>query len=278
MGDCKVVSTSPDHPNICYEVHAHSDVGTDMDLVVSSLKTQKNLAPRVLVYCRTLDMCADLYAHFHYELGDQSYYPPEAKKISDNRLFGMYHASTPQHNKDVILSSLSKPDGVVRVVFATVALGMGINLRDINTVIHYGVPSSIEDYFQESGRGGRSGQQARSIVYWKPVDCRVRKKIQSAGDQEVADVRKYLENADSCRRQWLLHYFDPSFTTCVQDPKTCCDVCARKQVCDAPIGRPNPKSLPCPTPNNCMYLYNTLLKYICVSCMYIYYASVGESQ
>ena len=65
----------------------------------------------------------------------------------------MFHANTPQHNKEVILSNLTRPDGVVRVVFATVALGMGINLRDVNTIIHYGAPQSIEDYFQESGRG-----------------------------------------------------------------------------------------------------------------------------
>ena len=58
------------------------------------------------------------------------------------------------------MKSLSKPDGVVRVVFATVALGMGVNMRDVNTIIHYGAPQSIEDYYQESGRGGRSGQQA----------------------------------------------------------------------------------------------------------------------
>ena len=181
---------------------------------------------------RTLDVCADLYAYFHYELGDQSYYPPGAERISDNRPFGMFHASTPQHNKDVILSSLSKPDGVVRVVFATVALRMGINLQDINTVIHYGAPSSIEDYFQESGRGGRSGQQACSIVYWKPVDCRVRKKIQSARDQKVADVRKYLESVDFCHRQWLLHYFDPE------------KCCIRKRVMLLQVGQINPLCKP----------------------------------
>ena len=199
MSDCMFVSASPNRPNIFYEVHTRSDIATDMEPVVTSLKELKNLVPRVFVYCRTLDTCADLYAHFHYELNDLSYYPPGAERISDNRIFGMYHASTPQHNKEVILSSLSKPDGVVRVVFATVALGMGINLRDVNTVIHYGAPSSLEDYFQESGRGGRSGEQARSIVYWKPVDCRVRKHIQSARKQEVADVRNYLQNVDSCR-------------------------------------------------------------------------------
>ena len=140
----------------------------------------------------------------------------------------MFHANTPQHNKEVVLSSLTRPDRVVRVVFATEALGMGINFRDVNTIIHYGAPQSIEDYFQESGRGGRSGDPARSIVYWKPIDCHPKKKLASTRDHEVAAVRHYLENDTSCRQQWLLHYFDTSFTTSVQDPLLCCDVCARK--------------------------------------------------
>ena len=56
------------------------------------------------------------------------------------------HANTPEHNKDVIMKSLSKPDGVVRVVFVTVALGRGVNnMRGVNTIIHYGAPQSIED-------------------------------------------------------------------------------------------------------------------------------------
>lgn len=72
-----------------------------------------------------------------------------------------------------ILQSLQDPNGVVRVVFGTVALGMGVNLKDI---IHYGAPSSIEAYFQESGRGGRSGDSATSTVWlcedtWKTAPC-----------------------------------------------------------------------------------------------------------
>ena len=63
-----------------------------------------------------------------------SYHPVGSEKISDNRLFGMFHASTPEYNKAVILRSLGSPDGVVRIVFATVALGMGVDLRDVNTV------------------------------------------------------------------------------------------------------------------------------------------------
>ena len=106
------------------------------------------------MYCRTLNMCSDLFAHFHYELGASSYYPPGSPELSENRLFGMYHGSTPQHNKEVITQSLLDPCGVVRVVFATLALGMGVDLQGVNTIIHYGAPCSIEDYFQESGRDG----------------------------------------------------------------------------------------------------------------------------
>ena len=68
----------------------------------------------------------------------------------------MFHSSTPKHNKDVILKSLTQSCGVVRLVFATVALGIGVNIKDINLIIHYGVPHSIDDYLQESGRGGCS--------------------------------------------------------------------------------------------------------------------------
>ena len=89
-----------------------------------SLRENLQKTPRVIVYCQSLDMCASLYAHFHFELGDLSYYPAGVAQLSENRLFGMFHANTPQQNKDVIQQSLMKPDGVVRVAFATIALGM----------------------------------------------------------------------------------------------------------------------------------------------------------
>ena len=226
MTNYEFVCTSPGRPNIFYEVRPRTIIDDDMKDVVESLKRFKNCAPRVIVYCRTLDMCANLYAHFHYWLGDSSYYPPGSEKISDNRFFGMYHANTPEHNKEVILNSLTRPDGNVHLVFATVAMGMGINLRDVNTILHYGAPQSIEDYFQESGRGGRSGQAARSTIYWKPSDCPIRKNLVNTRDHEVAAVRHYLENSTSCRRKWLLEYFDPSFSKKVH-VAACCDICEK---------------------------------------------------
>ncbi len=98
-------------------------------------------------------------------LGDST---PGSPKLSDFRLFGMYHSKTPQHNKDVVITSLTNVDGVVRVVFATMALGMGIDCVGLTQTIHYGAPRSIDDYFQECGRAGRGGEPSTSTMYWKP--------------------------------------------------------------------------------------------------------------
>lgn len=226
MSNCEFVSASPNRPNIYYEVLQRTDIDADLKSVVDSLREFGIRAPRLIVYCRSLDMCANLYAHFHYELGDNSYYPPGSEQICSNRLFGMFHASTPANNKDIILKSLVEHEGVVRVVFATVALGMGVNLKGVNTIIHYGAPQSIDDYFQESGRGGRSGECARSVVFWKRMDCPVKKELSSNRDHEVAAVRRYLENEITCRRQWLLDYFEPSWACRGVNPSACCDICA----------------------------------------------------
>ena len=83
----------------------------------------------------------------------------------------MYHSGTAGHNKDVIVKSISDAKGIVRVVFATVALGMGVNLATLNRIVHYDAPRSLDDYFQECGRAGRSGEQAFSTVFWCPPDA-----------------------------------------------------------------------------------------------------------
>lgn len=87
---------------------------------------------------------------------------------------------------------------------------------------------SLDDYFQESGRGGHSGEEAQSIVYRKPVDCPIRKEPTCTHDHEVIAVRKYLENTALCRRAWLLRYFEPACAKPGSVPQKCCDVCAHK--------------------------------------------------
>ena len=179
----------------------------------------------MIIYCQTLNLCADLYAHFHFELRDSSYYPPGVAQVSDNRLFGMFHSNTTQYNKDIILKSLTIRDGVVKIVFTTVALGMWVNLVDCNTVVHYGAPHSTDGYFQESGRVGQSGHRAQSTVFWKPRDCPSKADPSTVRDKEMVAVRQYLDNTSECCQKWLLNYFDQTCAKHGENPSICCDIC-----------------------------------------------------
>ena len=65
---------------------------------------------------------------FLFKLGKLSYYSPGASEINDNKFFGMFHSRRAEHNKDVILKSFSRCDGIVCVLFANTAIGMGVHL------------------------------------------------------------------------------------------------------------------------------------------------------
>ena len=104
----------------------------------------------------------------------------------------------------------------------TIALGMGVDVKDVC----YGAPRSIDDYFQESGRGGRSGGQCTSTIYWKPSEAPMYKDITEQSRRDAVVVRKYLDNTTVCRRKWLLDYFQQQPSTQVNSD-LCCDICAQ---------------------------------------------------
>ena len=115
-------------------------------------------------------------------------------------------------------------------MFATVALGIDVNLVVLNKVVHYGAPCSLDNYFQECGRAGRSGEQAFSTIYWCPRDAPIYRDPSDQHKQEVTLVRQYLENTETCRRVQLLKYFigEPSKDSSIPPHVgLCCDVCKR---------------------------------------------------
>ena len=102
MSEVITVKLSPNRSNIMYVESRRTDLETDFSDSLSILKEKQKDTLRVIVYCRTLMICADLFSRFSYEMGKSQYYPPSVPERSEHRLFGMFHASTPQHSKDEV--------------------------------------------------------------------------------------------------------------------------------------------------------------------------------
>ena len=81
-----------------------------------------------------------------------------------------YHAGLDAETRERVQTAFQA--GELEVVVATIAFGMGIDKADIRTVIHAGLPATLEGYYQEIGRAGRDGAPSRTFLMHSYADQR----------------------------------------------------------------------------------------------------------
>lgn len=219
------VAIPPERDNITYLSKPSKKNVSDLQWLLDDIISNGKHSKKVIVYCRNVLSCSSLFSHFALELKDMD------KELQERRT-AMFHRSTAETNKLHVMQEFPGKDSNLRVVFATIAFGMGIDIPDVDIVVHWGAPRGLEQYAQESGRGGRDGRNAVSIVYYSGHDV-----AKGRCRDGVADLCRQV----SCSRQILNQYFNLEGQGVTTNSKSgqckCCSFCRKSCDCGSCVDR-----------------------------------------
>lgn len=162
-------------------------------------KRLKHADGRVIIYTNTIKRVKKLYKHLRKHGFAVDFYHGKCK-----------HKSKRLHRFR---------EGKTRIMVATNAFGLGVDIPDIRLVIHHAPLIGLDDYLQEVGRAGRDGKEAEALLLWHPYDFTlnrglVRKNQLGLTGKELRDrlaaldaLEQYAKNTHACRWRLIRKFF-----------------------------------------------------------------------
>lgn len=185
----------------------------DFRWLVNLINGSQSSLPKVLLFFTNLTQLIDAFQYVTYYCKQPT--------GQESPTIVMYHMITDSDIKEQVINDLGNKQGLIKCVFCTSSLSMGINLSDIQYVIHNGAPNTAAAFLQETGRVAREyNQHEQSILLKFPKMV--------TGHQLDSCMKQYIKG-ENCLRNTLLSQFQ---CTKPDDQLLCCDVCDPSLTCD----------------------------------------------
>lgn len=210
MNDPNIFISSFNRDNLYYEIRPKINKKTTLKNIIQFIKTIHGKSG--IIYVQSRKTTVEI-----------------AEFLNVNGIIAAaYHAGLDPKTRSYVQDAFLMEE--VEVIVATIAFGMGIDKPDVRFVIHYDIPKSIENYYQETGRGGRDGLKGNCLAFYSIKDILKLEKFlrdkpvaeRELSAQLMEEVIAYAES-NTCRRKFLLHYFGEDFD--VEDCNNMCDNC-----------------------------------------------------